>query len=106
MKRIISLIVFGLPALTATAALADVDGDWHGRYGHMMWGGGYGIFGGLMMLLFWAVIIVGIVFAVRWLSEGQKDGSRNDAMEILRQRLAKGEIDEDEYARRKKALED
>ena len=107
MKRSIFLIGFGLPALAASAALADPGGGWTDGYGHMMgWGGGFGFFGGFMMLVFWGVIIALIVLAVRWLSEGAKGGSRSDALDILRQRFAKGEIDEEEFARRKKVLEE
>jgi len=108
MKRSISLIGLGLPALTASVALADPGGGWNDGYGHMMgWGGGFGFFGGFMMLVFWGVIIALIVLAVRWLSEGAKGGgARSDAMDVLRQRFAKGEIDEEEFARRKKALEE
>jgi len=31
-----------------------------------MWGGGHGMFGGLMMILFWGIVIALIVFAVKW----------------------------------------
>ncbi|MBD3626423.1 MAG: SHOCT domain-containing protein [Rhodobacteraceae bacterium] len=71
----------------------------------MMWGGGLGMAGGLMMLLFWGAIIALIVFAVRGFSTGPGSGSRSDAAEILRERYAKGEIDDDEYERRKAQLE-
>ena len=69
------------------------------------WGGM--IFGGLLTLLFWGVIIALIVFAVRALS---RPGSRqvtpaagspgqvtDQALEILRQRYARGEISKDEF---------
>ncbi|MSU91167.1 hypothetical protein GE300_16380 [Rhodobacteraceae bacterium 2CG4] len=69
-----------------------------------MWGGGFGMFGGLMMLLFWGAIIALIVFAVRGFSSGSGPGSKSDAAEILRERYAKGEIDDEEYERRKAKL--
>ena len=73
----------------------------------MMWGGGYGIFGGLlMMILFWGIVIALIVFAVRWFSDNRGAGrTRRDAIDILRERFASGEIDEEEFDRRRKALE-
>lgn len=73
----------------------------------MMWGGGYGMVGGLMMLLFWGVVIVLIVLAVKWFTGNQAGGNRGrrDAVDILRERFAAGEIDEEEFERRKKALE-
>lgn len=94
-----------LTGLAASPALADPDGSWEG---HMMWGGGYGLFGGLMMLVFWAVIIALIVLSVHWLRDNNGPGGRrtSDALDILRERLAKGEIDEEEFRRRKAALDE
>ena len=38
------------------------------------WGMGFGLFGWLMMLLFWILIIVGAVLVVRWfINEGEAD---------------------------------
>jgi len=91
-----------LPAtIAASAALAGPGDEW--GYGHM-WGGGYGMVGGgLMMLLFWGVIIALIFVAVRWYSDkSQQTGS--SALKILEERFARGEIDEDEFTRRKAAL--
>ncbi len=92
-------------SMTATMAMADPEGPWDG---HMTWGGGHGIFGGLMMLVFWGVIIALIVLAVHWLRDNSGTGGKRspDALDILRERLAKGEIDEDEYRRRKAALDE
>ena len=99
-------------ALVPMRALADPGDGWPEGYDHMMWGGGHGIFGGLMMLVFWGVIIALIVLAVRWLSDtrgGAGSGARpgrREAMDTLRERFAAGEIDEEEYRRRKRVLED
>jgi putative membrane protein len=81
---------------------ADPGGN--GYYGHMSgWGMGLG-FG--MMVLFWGALIVGAVFLVRWLSEqGHGGGRKSDALETLKQRLARGEIDIDDYEARRKVLE-
>ncbi|SPH24691.1 hypothetical protein DEA8626_03727 [Defluviimonas aquaemixtae] len=73
-----------------------------------MWGSGYGmgygLFGGLMMVLFWVILLALVVIAVRWWMD-QGAGKRSSALDILQERLAKGEIDPKEYAERKKALE-
>lgn len=74
-------------------------------YGHM-----YGLGGGLlglgMMVLFWGGIIVLVVLAVRWLSGREAPpAGRSDAIEILRERLARGEIDAEEYQARRRVLE-
>ncbi|MDP3937681.1 MAG: SHOCT domain-containing protein [Deltaproteobacteria bacterium] len=76
--------------------------------GMMGWGGvGMGG-GGLLMLLIWVVVIVAAVLGVRWLwDQGQprrppQDGDR--ALEILRTRYARGEIDREEFEERRRDL--
>jgi len=67
------------------------------------WGAGWMGLGGFGMLLFWILILAGIVMLVRWLSGsgGSQDRSDTapDAVELLRQRYARGEIDRDTYRR-------
>ena len=76
----------------------------------MMWywgaGGGWGMWiaGILMMLLFWGGIAALIVFLVRSFS-GARGSSGDTAMEVLRRRLASGEITTDEYERIRKTLQ-
>lgn len=71
-----------------------------------MWGmwGAWGIGGMLVMLGFWVVVIVGIVVAVRALTAPAKEAPRDSALEILRQRYARGEIDKNEFETRKRDL--
>lgn len=64
---------------------------------------GMGPWGWLMMLAFWAVVIFLIVWAVRFSSPKQQDGGR--ALRILDERLARGEIDSQEYEERRGVLE-
>jgi len=94
-----------LLAWTGTA-IADPGYTGYMGYGAMM-RGGHGPFGGLAMLAFWIAVIALVVYAVRWFTEGAHSGAgrRNDALDILRDRFARGEIDEDEFKRRKAALE-
>ena len=93
-------------AAAPTAAMADPGRGWQMGPGPMMMSGGYGLVGGVMMLVLWAAVIALIVFAIKWLadSQGGRRG-RRDAMDLLRQRFAAGEIDEEEFKRRRKALE-
>ena len=59
-----------------------------------------------MMLLFWVAVAAIVVLAVRWLNDRtDKTGSGTRAFDILKERLARGEIDPKEYAERRKALE-
>ncbi|OOY05404.1 hypothetical protein B6V73_19105 [Thioclava sp. JM3] len=97
-----------LSTLAANAALADAPGTYgDGYYGHpMMWGDGYGFFGIGMMVIFWGVLIVLAILAVRWLMERGPSRSQSTALDVLKERLAKGEIDPEEYQARRKALEE
>lgn len=76
-----------------------------------MWGGDFGWHYGLMGfggLLFWGLVIAAIVFALR----GQRcchhrydQPGEKTALDILKARYARGEIDDDEFRRRRKELE-
>lgn len=61
-----------------------------------------------MMVLFWGLIIAGIVFAVRALTGGSIAGpaqeSKNRALDILQERYARGEISTEEYEEHKRQL--
>lgn len=117
MKQLRSLkIVFLtlIPALSVMASrkLALAQG---GRYDNwhmgpdMMGGWGMGWFGGIFMILFWILILVGLVFVIKWLiqstSGGRSDASSgNRALEILKERYARGDIDKSEFEAMKKDL--
>jgi putative membrane protein len=66
-------------------------------WNHGSWGMGSGM--GLM-LLFWTLVIITIVWAVKAVISG-KESSKTDsdrsAVDILRERYAQGEIDQEEY---------
>jgi putative membrane protein len=78
--------------------------------GWMMGDSGMGWFGMLIMLLFWGLVIAGIIFFVRWLVQntGQRSASGNNAnsqaIEILKERYARGEITHDEFESMKKDI--
>jgi putative membrane protein len=76
--------------------------EWHWEMHPMWWGWGIGMMA--MMFLFWALVIVGLVVGIRWLL-GQGKATRSDsALEILRQRYARGEINKEEFESKKKDL--
>jgi putative membrane protein len=68
-----------------------------------MWGVG-GLVMMLMMLVFWGLVIAGVIFGVRWLARQGHGEGRDEALEILRQRYARGEIDKQEFETRKRDL--
>jgi putative membrane protein len=77
----------------------------------MGWGNqgcGMGWFGGIFMILFWVVVIAGIIYAIRHLASGKigpSERSAGDPLKILQERYARGEIDTEEYEERMKVLE-
>jgi putative membrane protein len=69
--------------------------------GFMTWGGGF-------MWLFWIVLIVVFVMLIKSITGGSSstDASHHETpLDILKKRYAKGEIDEEEFERRRKELE-
>lgn len=104
-SRLCRMSVTLIPLAAAGRAIADTGRVETGYYGHM-WNGGWGIMGAGSMILFWVLVIVAVVVAVRWLSQqGQAPtDTTGSALRILEDRLAKGEIDVAEFEERKKAL--
>ena len=102
--------IMGLPGL----AWADAPGGGNAPYGYghpHMWGDGWTgmIFGPLMMILFIAVIVVLAVLAVRWLGGAAQPPATPQGrtpLDILKDRFARGEIDEEEFERRRRVLAD
>ena len=77
--------------------------DWGWGPHPMMWGAwGFGMM--IMMILFWVLIIVAVVVGIRWLVGQGKEIRTDSALEILRQRYARGEINKDEFEAKKKDL--
>ncbi len=70
---------------------------------------GGGLLGGLLMLLFWGVLIVAAIVGVRWLwDQGRPAGGRGreeSSLEILKRRYARGEIGREEFELKKQDLE-
>jgi putative membrane protein len=73
---------------------------------HPMWGmwGAWGFGMTLMMLVFWGLIIAGLVLGIRWLVSQGREARSDTALDILRQRYARGEIDKEEFEARKRDL--
>lgn len=76
----------------------------------MMDGNGWGwMAGGLMMLIFWGGLVALVVYLVRGSnarsSQGEEKRSGPDALGVLAERFARGEISEDEFDQRRRVLE-
>ncbi len=81
--------------------------DWYG------WGGAGAWLMLLFMVLFAAGAVIGLVYLVRALAAGTTSGPqeaarprRDDARDVLRRRYAAGEIDREEFLRRRQDLDD
>lgn len=79
-----------------------------GGYGNQF-GFGFSPLGAILSLVFWALIIGGVVWLVIWLARNAGEtasAARPDsAIEILKARYARGEITKEQFAEMKKNLE-
>ena len=72
---------------------------WYGYGDGWMW-----VLGTVMMVLFWGGIVVLAVWALRSFSGGPR-GGQEGPVDILKRRLASGEITEAEYEQSRKAVQ-
>ena len=92
----------------------------------MWWGGDHMGAGGWVgvgfMILFWIAVVIGIIYLVRYLAHPREDRwhdrppyppapgpqgpgqGKSDALRILEERYARGDIDQEEFLRRKSDL--
>lgn len=95
----------------ATSQASQVPLEMHGM------GGGMGMMMWLMMIIFWILILLALGGGVYWMysqlfgaSSGGSSGritgnpTGEDAVDILAARYARGEIDEEEYTKRKRQI--
>lgn len=108
-----------------SASVTSINGGWMPMM-NMMWGGwsspfgdnstndmmnfGFGPFGGfgwIFMVLWWVLIIAGIVALFKWLTNQSRSTHDHgkSALDILKERYAKGEIDKKEFEEKKEDLD-
>ena len=106
----IAVLAVGLLATVGTASAQ------HG--GGMMGGGGYGGFGiPGFGLVFWVLLVLGVVGLLAYARDGRRSradtaartttgpGHTDRALETLRERYARGELTDEEFERRRAELE-
>lgn len=107
------LLVIILP-LGATWALGAFgpgrSQQWWGWMPFFSWMPLVGVMMMIFMLLFWGLVIWGAVALWHWFSgrptRGWPGDRQNTALEVLRQRYARGEISREEYEERRQTLSD
>lgn len=83
-----------------------------GMMGGCTTGFGWGLVGMVGMLAFWVIVVGLIVYAVRGFGQTgpapapPRRATGDRALALLRERFARGEIDEEEYQQRQRALAD
>ena len=95
----------GVLASTAIPVIQDRIYEWSWSMHPMwwMWGAG-GLVMMFMMLVFWGLVIWGVVVGIRWLVRQGHDERPDRALDILRERYARGEIGKEEFETRRRDL--
>jgi putative membrane protein len=78
-----------------------------GMWGDMGYGWGWSMgIHMISMVLFWVLIILGIVVLVRWIGTPSPSGAppARTALDILKERYARGEIEKQEFEEKKRDL--
>jgi putative membrane protein len=72
----------------------------------MHWDYGWGMgFGWIFMVLFWALVILGVVYLLKLVSGGTKSEKQEEtALDILKKRYARGDISKEEFEEKKKDI--
>jgi putative membrane protein len=66
------------------------------------WGMG---FGWIFMILFWAFVILGVIYLIKLIAGGSKKEEQTEtALDILKKRYASGEISKGEFEEKKKEI--
>ncbi|MDO8436213.1 MAG: SHOCT domain-containing protein [bacterium] len=70
-----------------------------GNFGAFAW------FGWIFMVFSWLLILLGIAAIIKWLIYQTKgENKKNSALDIIKERYAKGEISKEEFGEKRKEL--
>ena len=96
---LLTLFIYGLLSLMQWMTFGDK--PWYLRYKEVF----------TIATVFWVVVIIGVIYLIKWLSASSKQSGKetkggNTALDILRERYAKGEINREEFEEKKKVLKE
>ncbi len=101
-----------LASLMFTVMILYSSGCTNRSVNHAMNGGhgwspmmGYGIYGGIFMWILLVAVAVALIYYIFARNKKNPDVTKEDPMEILKKRYAKGEISKEEFDRLKKEME-
>ena len=106
--RLINALLIAVP-MTPLMTLPTV-AQTYGDPPHMgAWGWSGTFFGPIMDIVFISVVLIAVVLLVRWLGRSGHGGALHSPpgktpLDILKERLAKGEIDKEEFEERRRVL--
>lgn len=90
-----------LASVVATSAIADPGRGGWGSGDHMFGVSGWGgmMFGPLMMIIWMVGVVALVMIVLRWfgVTNSTSHATRRDASDILKERFARGEINEKEF---------
>jgi len=102
-QRLVLVLVALLTPAGAFAQERMYEWGWGGHPMWWMWGAwGLGML--FVVVVFWALVIAGLVLGIRWLVRQGGAAHPDSALEILRQRYARGEINREEFEAKKRDL--
>jgi putative membrane protein len=102
------LVIFLCLMSGSLVVFAQQGSDHYGS--NMWWNDWHGVFfAPVFMIIFLVLIILSVVFLVRWLGgrpdgDGFKSPAQQDPLNILKKRFASGDIDKDEFIERRQLL--
>jgi putative membrane protein len=106
-------LLLSIATLTSTLGVSSTTWAQQGgsHYGPHMWGGGWSmLLGPLMMIVFIVAIVAAVVLMVRWLGVSSSHSAAphppagRTPLDILKERFARGEIDKEEFEERRRIL--
>lgn len=73
-------------------------------YGSHMFSGWGGYLAVILLLIFLILIVIGAIYMIKSLNQNQAKNQGKSSREILEERYAKGEIDKEEFDKKKKDI--